>query len=481
MMMKPLTPTTEKTPFNRQHTLLTDALVLTPDGLKQNQTLHIKGDTIEAVSAETPTNLLLRDDDVQLIPLNNNFLITPGLIDLQINGGLGCNFNTSSIPVIQQFLAALPRYGVTSILPTLITAPHMDMVSAANTFEELLHLNRYSHANILGLHLEGPYLNTHKRGTHPANAITPPDAETLQLLLSPQVKLMTLAPECDTDFLALDLLRQHGVLAFAGHTQATAEQLKQAIHHGLSGVTHLFNAMEGFTHRQTGTALHVLNMQALKATFIADGYHVHPDMLRLALNSKGVDNMLLVSDAINVAGLGNGAKGLFAEQAIQVQSGRAINQEGNLAGSTQFMDDMVRNLLNWNLATVEDCFKMGSSNPAKLLGLENRIGAIATGYQADIVLWHRPTMTVLATWVNGQLLWCDPKLMGVPATGTGTSNPLQQPQAFSTPTETPTITEQTATKAPSTHNGVNVPVVAPVRLKGSLPKAFSPSQHVGLI
>jgi adenine deaminase len=191
--------------------------------------------------------------------------------------------------------------------------------------------------------------------------------------------------------------------------------------------------------------------------------------------------MLLVSDAINVAGLGNGAKGLFAEQAIQVQSGRAINQEGHLAGSTQFMDDMVRNLLNWNLATVEDCFKMGSSNPAKLLGLENRIGAIATGYQADIVLWHRPTMTVLATWVNGQLLWCDPKLMGVPATGTGTSNPLQQPQAFSTPTETPTITEQTATKAPSTHNGVNVPVVAPVRLKGSLPKAFSPSQHVGLI
>jgi N-acetylglucosamine-6-phosphate deacetylase len=480
--MNSLTPS-EKTPFNRKHTLLTDALVLTPEGLKNQQTVHIKGATIEAVSSAPPSNLLLREDDVQLIPLNENFMITPGLIDLQINGGLGCDFNTSSIPVIQQFLAALPRFGVTGILPTLITAPHMDMVTATNTFEELLHLNRYSHAKVLGLHLEGPYLNTQKRGTHPASAITPPDLETLQLLLSPQVKMMTLAPECDAEFLALDYLRQKGILIFAGHTKATAEQLKQAMVHGLSGVTHLFNAMDGFTHRETGTALHVLNLKALKASFIADGYHVHPDMLRLALETKGVSNMLLVSDAMNLAGLGDGAKGFFANQSIQVQEGRAINQEGNLAGSTQFMDSMVRNLLNWNLATVEDCFEMGTTNPAKLLGLENSIGAIAAGYQADIALWHRPTMQVLATWVAGQLLWCDPKLMGTaPVTASTQAN--QQTNAFPTTPSFVTLPEAghiAGIKTPATQAPQAFNPTATTKTRGALPKAFAPSQHIGLI
>ena len=481
--MNSLNPIAEQTPFNRKHTLLTDALVLTPEGLKSKQTVHIKGSTVEAVTAAPPSNLLLREDDVQLIPLNENFLITPGLIDIQINGGLGCDFNTSSIPVIQQFLAALPRFGVTGILPTLITAPHMDMVTATNTFEELLHLNRYSHAKVFGLHLEGPYLNTQKRGTHPANAITPPDLETLQLLLSPQVKMMTLAPECDTEFLALDYLRQKGIITFAGHTKATADQLKQAIVHGLSGMTHLFNAMDGFTHRETGTALHGLNMKALKASFIADGYHVHPDMLRLTLETKGISNMLLVSDAMNLAGLGDGAKGFFANQTIQVHDGRAINQEGNLAGSTQFMDSMVRNLLNWNLATVEECFEMGTTNPAKLLGIENTVGAIAAGYQADIVLWHRPTMQVLATWVGGQLLWCDPKLMGNASTPAVHQSSVSQ-TAFSAPsTANTTLLSQTgAEKTPATTapQGLGASAVAS-RTKGSLPKAFAPSQHIGLI
>jgi N-acetylglucosamine-6-phosphate deacetylase len=482
--MNSLSPS-EKTPFNRKHTLLTDALVLTPEGLRSKQTVHIKGATIEAVSAAPPSSLLLREDDVQLIPLNDNFMITPGLIDLQINGGLGCDFNTSSIPVIQQFLAALPRFGVTGILPTLITAPHMDMVTATNTFEELLHLNRYSHAKVLGLHLEGPFLNTAKRGAHPANAITPPDMEMLQLLLSPQVKMMTLAPECDTEFLALDYLRQQGIITFAGHTKATADQLKQAMVHGLSGVTHLFNAMDGFTHRETGTALHSLNIKTLKASFIADGYHVHPDMLRLALETKGIRNMLLVSDAMNLAGLGDGAKGFFGNQSIQVEAGRAINQEGNLAGSTQFMDSMVRNLLNWNLASVEACFEMGATNPAKLLGLENSIGAIAAGYQADMVLWHRPTMQVLATWVAGQLLWCDPKLMGVAgvAPTTETAQPAQQQQtAFpSPPAEAVAVRATKSATTPSSPQGFNPHSTSNKTRIGALPKAFAPSQHIGLI
>jgi hypothetical protein len=199
---------------------------------------------------------------------------------------------------------------------------------------------------------------------------------------------------------------------------------------------------------------------------------------------------------MNLAGLGNGAKGFFANQAIEVQAGRAINQEGNLAGSTQFMDSMVRNLLNWQLASVEDCFEMGSSNPAKLLGLENSIGAIAAGYQADMVLWHRPTMQVLATWVAGQLLWCDPQLMGIapPTPPSATHHqPVsrQQSTAFSTPSSFTSIIEEgqstrNTTKLPAhaVPQGIEIPMEMPHSSSSSrktVPKAFAPSQHIGLI
>ena len=153
-----------------------------------------------------------------------------------------------------------------------------------------------------------------------------------------------------------------------------------------------------------------------------------------------------------------------------------------MAGSTQFMDSMVRNLLNWNLATVEECFEMGSRNPARLLGLEHSFGAIAAGYQADIVLWHRPTMQVLATWVAGQLLWCDPKLMGT-APVTTNNRPTQQQDAFPfIPSVASLSTEANrAIKTPATQKPLELNHASATKPKGALPKAFAPSQHVGLI
>jgi N-acetylglucosamine-6-phosphate deacetylase len=398
-------------------TALCNANILKPQGIERGQTLQMKDGKIYSIGDPLPASHILRDDDVNLIHLNDEFLLTPGLIDLQINGAFGVDFSNGSIPQMQQVLDTLPQYGITGILPTLVSAPLMDMVTASNALEELLHFNtRANGAEVLGIHYEGPFLNTAKRGTHPAEHIQKPDASLLDMLLSPHAKLMTYAPECDTDYAFLEALVERKIIPFMGHTVANKSEIEAAKHHGLIGATHLYNAMEGFTHRTPGTALHLLNEDSLYASFIADGFHIHPDMIELAINMKSIDKLLLVSDAMNLAGLRDGAKAYFAGTKVENKSGRAVNTEGNLAGGTQLLPDMIRNLLKWDLCTVAEAFALCTRNPATVLGIEGERGCLVKGAIADVVLWHQPTMKVLATWVRGQLKWCDPALLR-PSTG----------------------------------------------------------------
>ncbi|MFM7389303.1 MAG: N-acetylglucosamine-6-phosphate deacetylase [Vampirovibrionales bacterium] len=408
---------------NQPHvTILSGANVLTPEKIVKGGSVQIVNGKIESVTPQVPAQWLLRSEESQFIPLSDQFLLTPGLVDIQLNGALGADFGTSGIPAMQQLLSQLPRFGVTSILATVITSPLMDMVTATNTLEELLHFRRDGFTRLLGFHLEGPFLNPQRRGAHPNDAIITPDEEALALLLSPNVKAMTYAPEQDASGLIARTLATRGILPLLGHTTADKSTLERAYQQGAKGVTHLFNAMPGFTHRQVGTALHVLNHTGLEATFIADGFHIDPEVLQLMKTVKGVDKLTLVSDAMACAGLEEGFKMDFGGQRVTNQGGRAINAEGNLAGSTQLLDSQVRNLLHWGTATVEEAFTMASRNPARLIGEGHRLGALKAGYEADMVLWHQPTMQVIATWVGGRLLWSDPRLATI-------SNQLQEQQS----------------------------------------------------
>jgi N-acetylglucosamine-6-phosphate deacetylase len=412
MMTPPPLPTTSKSGSNPTPyvTILTGANVLTPQGIVAGGSVQVVHGKIESITPQVPSQWLLRSEESQFIPLSDQFLLTPGLIDIQLNGALGADFGTAGIPAMQQLLSQLPRFGVTSILSTLITAPLMDMVTATNTLEELLHFRRDGFTRLLGFHLEGPFLNGQRRGAHPQAGIIEPDEEALALLLSPHVKAMTYAPECDSKGLIANALRERQILALAGHTTADKATLERAYQQGVKAMTHVFNAMPGFTHREVGTALHALNHTGLEATFIADGHHIHPEVLQLLKTVKGVDKLTLVSDAMACAGLQDGFKLEFGGQRVTSQGGRAVNEEGNLAGSVQLLDAQVRNLLNWGIASVEEVFTMASHNPARLLGEQHRLGSLAAGYEADMVLWHQPTMQVIATWVAGRLLWSDPRL-----------------------------------------------------------------------
>ena len=408
--MMPKQPSSSLPSSSNSHDIiaLCQANVLTPKGILKNTTLQMQNGVIKSLGADLPANHFVRSEDVHTMQLGEDYLITPALIDLQLNGAFGVDFSAGNIPDMQKVLDTLPQYGVTGILPTLVTAPLMDMVSAANAIEELIHFNtRANGAKVLGIHLEGPFLNPEKRGTHPKEHILPLDLDSLKLLLSPHVKMVTYAPEIDENFELLDLLREKGILTFAGHSKVERGHLRAAKNRGLKGVTHLYNALESYTHRQAGTSLHVLLEKGLWASIIADGYHVHPEVLELTFKMKGIDKLVLVSDAMSLAGLKQGEKARFAGTIVQNREGRATNTEGNLAGSTQLLPDMIRNLVNWEICSLEEAFQMATQNPAHLLGVDDHRGSLKEGYVADLLLWHQPTMKLLATWMGGKLRWCD--------------------------------------------------------------------------
>ena len=407
-MSKPSHSSAPTSSASSEITALCHANVLTPNGLLKGTTLQMHNGVIQSIGTEVAAHHLLRSEDVHTVHLGEDYLITPAFIDLQINGAFGVDFSAGNLLNMKKVLDTLPQHGVSAILPTVVTASLMDMINATNAIEELIHFNtRVNSTKVLGIHLEGPFLNPEKRGTHPKEHLLPIDMEALELLLSPHVKMMTYAPELDENFELLDALCEKGILTFAGHSNVERGHLSAAKNRGLQGVTHLYNAFGAYTHRHVGSSLHALLEKDLWASLITDGYHVHPEVVELTLKVKGVDKLVLVSDAMNLAGLNEGEKVAFAGTLVQNKEGRAINAEGHLAGSIQLLPEMIRNLLNWNICSLEQAFQMATHNPAQLLGLDDHRGSLKEGYVADVLLWHQPTMKLLATWVAGELRWCD--------------------------------------------------------------------------
>jgi N-acetylglucosamine-6-phosphate deacetylase len=388
--------------------VLTGASAVLPQGAVAHASFEISRGQLQRVQKDAPAGKLLAQDDVDWIELSSDTILTPGLIDLQLNGCHGTDFASGSIAEVQQALSLLPQSGTTRLLATLVSAPMVDLLGSLNTLEEVVHLPQTQQSRLLGFHLEGPFLNPQRAGTHPVEGLQTIDLEALEPLLSPSVKLMTLAPELEQAPALMERLNQKGIRFWAGHTQANASQLEVALERGLAGVTHLFNAMEGFHHRQPGTALHVLNDDRLLAALIADGEHIHPEMLRLVVKVKGVERLLLTSDALPLAGCPEGAQARFAGQWVYRQQAKAVNEQGGLAGSLQLLDEAIRNCVRWKLCSFTQAVQMATLNPARVLGLEAEHGQLVEGARADLVLWDKRSLDILACWVDGELVWCKP-------------------------------------------------------------------------
>jgi N-acetylglucosamine-6-phosphate deacetylase len=391
--------------------VITDALLVLPTGVVQH-TLVIEGNRIVAITPEAPASLLLNQDDVEIISAKG-CTVTPGLIDQHTHGAFGVNFNETRISDVQGLLAKLPSYGVTSIVPTVMSAPLEDMVSACNTLEEVIHLASPDRTRVVGLHLEGPFISPLRNGAHPPSALQSTlDAETLGLLISPNVKIITLAPELDPTGEAIAKLCGMGIRVSIGHSDATWEQSTRATDAGACGVTHLYNAMRPLNHREPGIVGAALNDDRLYVELIADGAHLHRVAIQTALRNKPADKVILITDGLALSGLPEGDSIMFGNQPVtqgQVSLGGmvgccGINASGTLAGSTTFLDACVRNLVQWGCLRFDQAVRLATQNPAAYLGLSD-VGQLKVGQLADIVLWDNATLQVKNTWIDGQLVY----------------------------------------------------------------------------
>jgi N-acetylglucosamine-6-phosphate deacetylase len=323
--------------------------------------------------------------------------LAPGFIDVQVNGGGDVLFNETPTPDgIATIVAAHRKFGTTALLPTLITDNDEKMSRALDAVQAMLERE----PGVLGIHLEGPFLSPEKPGVHHPGFIRRPQAHHRAMLTSLRggVTLVTLAPE-EVPQGFVTALAAAGVKVALGHSMATYTQTRAAMAEGLTGFTHLFNAMRPLESREPGPIAAALESDAAWYGLIVDGIHVDPAMLRLAMQGRG--HAMLVTDAMPPVGGELSHFTLYGSE-ITTHDGRCTTEDGRLAGSAIDMAGAVRNCVRLLQLPLPDALRMASSEPAAFLGLGDRLGRLAPGYRADMVAFDPTPVTVLATWVAGK-------------------------------------------------------------------------------
>jgi N-acetylglucosamine-6-phosphate deacetylase len=369
---------------------LVNARVMLPSGLRDDVCVVIDGADIRAVSSSPPA-------DVRRIDLGGRMLL-PGFIDVQVNGGGGALFNDSpAVETIATIAAAHRRFGTTGLLPTLIS-DDLSVVEAAIAATDAA--IEAGVPGVLGIHIEGPFLSPTRHGIHLTSKLRPLEDDFVDLLASARRgrTVVTLAPERATPG-QIARLRQAGVIVSAGHSDADYATVRGAIDAGLTGFTHLFNAMSQLANRAPGMVGAALEDDATYAGVIVDGLHLHPATLRVAIRAKGVDHLMLVTDAMPSVGSDAG-EFMLQGRRITRDGDMLKSDDGVLAGSTLTMAAAVANMIAQGRVTLRQAVAMATATPAAFLGLGGARGAIAAGFAADLVLID-DAFTVRETWIAG--------------------------------------------------------------------------------
>ncbi|MCW3979558.1 MAG: N-acetylglucosamine-6-phosphate deacetylase [Candidatus Bathyarchaeota archaeon] len=332
-------------------------------------------------------------------------LVAPGFIDLHVHGGGGHDVMGASIEGLNGLSRFLAAGGVTSLLATAYSASQEDILAATKTVAKAVK-EGLEGSEILGLHIEGPYVNPKMAGALSVAHVRPPSIDELEEIYRAAggaLGIVTLAPEMEGAIEAVAWLRSKGVIPSAGHTDATHAEMMAAVEAGLSHAAHLFNRMRPFHHREPGAVGAALADDRVSVELIADGVHLHPSTLRLAARAKGPGRIALVSDVIFAAGLPDGEYQLGAEQ-IRVQGGRSLLESGALAGSTIRLCDAVRYAVETASLPVTEAIEMASSTPARIIGMAEKKGRLAPGMDADLTVLGRD-YEVLLTMVGGGVVY----------------------------------------------------------------------------
>ena len=374
---------------------LINGRVLTDRGIEDGLAVLIEDGRIVAVTtSDQAVKTATEVHDLQ------GATLLPGFIDCQVNGGGGVLFNNSTdVAALRRIGSAHRKFGTTSFLPTLISDDVDRMREAIAATRDAI---AQGVPGVLGIHLEGPYLAGTRKGTHDASKFRVPDAQEIALAtaLDNGITLITLAPER----VGAETIRafvQRGALVCAGHTAASYEEARAGIEAGISGFTHLYNAMSPLTGREPGAVGAALEDADTWCGVIVDGHHVHPASLRVALAAKPRGKVFLVTDAMPPVGADDPSYELYGET-ITARDGVVRNAAGSLAGSALDMATAVRNSVAMLGVPLEEAARMASTYPAKFLGIGDRYGCIAPGYHADLVALDAD-LQVVNTWIAGDV------------------------------------------------------------------------------
>lgn len=365
------------------------------DGVPYSGYMKVSGGKI----AETGPGEPAVAPGVEVIDVGDNIII-PGLIDLHIHGSFGFDVASPDVEAIHLLARHLPRTGTTSFLPTLGAMP-IDCIdeiakrvrdfSVGDNSQSLSEagLCNVSGAEVLGLHLEGPFLNPEKKGAMRAEYLLKPSVDLITRwfeLSEGTLNHVTIAPELPGAQEVISFLAKRGVTVAAGHTMASYEHALEALSLGVTVANHTYNAMRAFTHRDPGILGAVFTDSRIWAELLCDGIHVHPAAVLTVLAAKGSGRTYLVSDALTPAGLPPGSYRSLGHDIIVDDNGKAYLADGTLAGSTATLLDCVKNVMSWTGSSLEEVLPMAALNPAVVAGVSNRKGSLVSGKDADFVV-----------------------------------------------------------------------------------------------
>ena len=367
--------------------------------------IYCKDGKIKAISTNSTCKWEVEEDATILdFTAHAGYQAIPGFIDLHIHGADGADTMDGNTTALQTLCRALPKEGTTSFLPTTITQSDENITNAVASVSQYQKKKTGGESEIIGIHLEGPFISAKKAGAQPSQFIAPPSLEKFehwQNMAGGMIKIVTLAPELYGGFSFIQQVTETGTTVSLGHTDASFVEVEQSVKCGATQVTHLYNQMTGLHHREPGVVGAALALSDIKAEIICDGVHVHPQAVRIAYEAKGAEGLLLVTDSMRAKGLDNGVYDLGGQK-VKVCDGTATLHDGTLAGSVLQMIDAVKNVMKFTGCTLQEGVQMASANPAKQIGVFDRKGSLTEGKDADIVIVDE-NYDVVMTFCKGVL------------------------------------------------------------------------------
>jgi N-acetylglucosamine-6-phosphate deacetylase len=375
--------------------------VVLPDKILSGGTVLVEEEKITGIH---PHGYKLIDKVVTFQDHSDNY-ICPGLIDLHFHGALGKDVMDCNVESLKQIAFHQANCGVTGFLGTTVSSSHEQILKAIESIRKATKLPLPS--EILGVHIEGPFLSHEKRGAHDSTYVRETTQEEVHHLLEAASGLRTIlsmAPEVGRNMSFIKMLKNKGVIISIGHSNASYQQALDSFKEGISHATHLLNAMRELHPRDPGVVGAVFDSPEVTAEIIADGVHIHPSLLRLAVSRKGADKICLITDSLKAAGVGDGIYTMGNFELLVKGNEARIKDTGVLAGSVLTLNKAVKNILEWTGVEIHQAVNMASLNPARVLGLDNKIGSIQIGNYANLSVFDKEFNVVDTIWHGRSVL-----------------------------------------------------------------------------